>query len=475
MKKALLLVILPLCSCVALAQGGEKLVTVVPAETYELLANPGMGWQTFHTTSKEDSNLPPWLPSTVAYIRWGWKELEPDPGVLNFRQIDEAIHKCRLAGQKLAFRVMCCSPSPTEPYHPAWLSSLPKGVALCDYQGRTVPVANLNNPEVLKRHLDFLKRLGDRYNAHPYVDHVDIGSVGWWGEWHMCESACSLPPVADRIKVIDAYLTYFSSTPLLMLVAGEDCLAYAARRGAGWRADCLGDLGMFTSRWSHMRHGYPEMLAQARAADCWKDAPVAFESCGDLRDWVRRGYSLRYIFNYALALHATYLNNKSAPLPQEAAVRLEIERFLRRLGYRFVLKELVHPLQLTRGREFVLRMKWQNVGSAPCYKPYRIAYRLSSADGTASFVLRGNIQVHRWLPGWVAVFSPEFFASPPDLPNGDISSAVERLVCPEGLPAGHYRLSLAIVGDDNIPQVRLAIAGKTPDNWYMVGEVDVKD
>ena len=52
--------------------------------------------------------------------------------------------------------------------------------------------------------------------------------------------------------------------------------------------------------------------------------------------WVKEDWSLRYIFNYALALHGSYLNNKSAPLPMADEVRPEIERFLRRLGYRLV-------------------------------------------------------------------------------------------------------------------------------------------
>ena len=46
--------------------------------------------------------------------------------------------------------------------------------------------------------------------------------------------------------------------------------------------------------------------------------------------WVNEGWSLRYIFNYALACHASYINNKSAPLPPGENVRAETERFLRR-------------------------------------------------------------------------------------------------------------------------------------------------
>ena len=57
------------------------------------------------------------------------------------------------------------------------------------------------------------------------------------------------------------------------------------------------------------------------------------------------------------------------------------ERFLRRLGYRLVLKELKHPAQVRAGGKLEMSMKWQNIGSAPCYKPYRVAYRLSDENG----------------------------------------------------------------------------------------------
>ena len=43
----------------------EAALTVAPELTDEILANPGMGWQTFHRTATQDKNLPDWIPSTV--------------------------------------------------------------------------------------------------------------------------------------------------------------------------------------------------------------------------------------------------------------------------------------------------------------------------------------------------------------------------------------------------------------------------
>ncbi len=96
-------------------------VVVVPEETDEILSNPGMGWETFHHTARQDKNLPPWIPSTMHYNRWGWRELEPGPGHLNTAFLDKVLRETRESGQKLAFRVMCCSTTPNAPYHPKWL------------------------------------------------------------------------------------------------------------------------------------------------------------------------------------------------------------------------------------------------------------------------------------------------------------------------------------------------------------------
>ena len=46
----------------------------------------------------------------------------------------------------------------------------------------------MDDPVVLKAHLDFIKRLGRKYDGHPDIDHIDLGSIGWWGEWHLSGS-----------------------------------------------------------------------------------------------------------------------------------------------------------------------------------------------------------------------------------------------------------------------------------------------
>jgi hypothetical protein len=468
-----LLGILPALSAVG-QQEKNKGIVVTPEETDEILANPCMGWQTFGVSAKQDKNLPKWIPSTAYYVRWGWCDLEPEQGKLNTELLDRTLKDARDSGQKVAFRFKCCSNTVEAAAQPTWL----KAVGGREFQARynhypPVMLPDLDDPIVLERHLDFIKRLGQRYDGHPDIDHIDIGSVGWFGEWHLSSFGHSaMPSVETRKKIIDAYLDAFKKTPLLMLLNGGECLGYAVQRGTGWRADCLGDMGGFSKKWSHMRLGYPSWITQQNAQDAWKTAPVAWESCWDMQKWVKEGWSVRHIFNYALALHGSYLNNKSAPLPDGPEIRPEIERFLRRLGYRLVLKELRHAADVKAGEKLGLSMQWQNTGSAPCYRPYHLAYRLSNDRGDVKAFV-SSLTVNHWLPGSIDLFTAEFFQGPKDLPPGEVVPVIDSLIVPTTLAPGQYVLSIAVVGQDNKPAVRLGIKGRAEDGWYPLSKVTI--
>ena len=118
-------------------------------------------------------------------------------------------------------------------------------------------------------------------------------------------------------------------------------------------------------------------------------------------------------------------------------------------------------------------MKWQNVGSAPCYKPYRVAYRLSSDQGHAK-VFVGKLTVDQWLPGSIELFTEEFFKEPADLPPGTIVEVADTINLPGDLSPGTYTLSLAVVGqEDTKPMVQLAIKGRADDGWHPLSKMRI--
>lgn len=130
---------------------------------------------------------------------------------------------------------------------------------------------------------------------------------------------------SEQLKpYVDLQMAAFPRTPKLMLINNLPMFEYAVGKGAGWRADCLGDWHHFSQNWSHMRNAYPERLASARTDvanfdSSWQRAPVSFEVCGKLSEWPgQQQYTMEEVkatFDWALAQHASTINLKSDPVP----------------------------------------------------------------------------------------------------------------------------------------------------------------
>ena len=425
------------------------MTTVRPTETTDVLYNPGMGFADFHFGS---GNPPPpsqYPPQTVAYFRWTWDELEPSEGQYNFRLVDDVIRQAKAKGETLAFRIMPVYEGST----PKWLRD--KGVDSVEVGGDIFP--DHNNPLFLDYQERLVKAFGNRYAGKPEIDHVDIGSVGCWGEWNTacCGSSmrlCSrfMPTEANRRLITDWYFRYFPGTPLVMLVGGP--LEYAASKGAGWRGDCFGDYGIFSSTWNHMDKFYEPVALNPVVGNAWKAAPVQFETCGVMQDWYDRSFDIDRILRKGLDWHMSVLNAKSSPVP--ATWRAKIDAFLKKLGYRFVLRELTHSKGARPGGSLTVRSLWENKGVAPIYHPWPLAYRLRSSDDFVAASWKSTANLMSWLPGTYEV--------------------EEVLTIPPGMPAGRYALDVAILTEDaKAAHVEIAIVGKRPDKWYPVSEVAI--
>ena len=138
-----------------------------------------------------------------------------------------------------------------------------------------------------------------------------------------------------------------------------------------------------------------------------------------------------------------------------------------------MLKELRHPKQAKLGESLKLAMKWQNTGSAPCYRPYRLAYQLADEDGQHQ-VFVGKVTVEKWLPGETELFTEESFKQPADLPPGEIVDVGDFIRLPDDLLPGTYKLSIAVVGEnDTEPVVQLGIEGWNEEGWYPLSTVAI--
>ena len=427
-----------------------KTVTVRPVEIGDVLYNPGMGFADFQFGRGSGKPLPTpeeYPPQTVAYFRWTWDVLEPTEGQYNFFLVDNVIRLARAKGETLAFRIMSVYKGST----PKWL--LDKGVDHVAVGNDIFP--DHNAPAFLDYHERLVKAFGNRYAGRPEIDHVDIGSVGCWGEWNTAcckgaEAICKkyFPSDTNKLLISDWYFQYFPGTPLVMLQGGP--IEYAVSKGAGWRGDCFGDYGMFSPTWNHMVDVYEPTVRNPVVGEAWKTGPVQFEACGVMQNWYDRGFDIDRILRKGLEWHTTVFNAKSSPVP--APWRSKVDEFLKRLGYRFVLRELTHTAEASPGGSLSVRSLWENKGVAPIYHSWPLAYRLRSGADRVVASWRSATNLRSWLPG--------------------LHEVEELVVVPADVPAGIYSLDVAILSEDGkTAHVELANAGKRPDKWYPVSEV----
>src|SRR3954470_15959409 len=197
---------------------------VRPTETDDILVNPGMGIETFQRFNGQAINdgvrwsevgpekagaeaAPVEFPgSSVAYLRWFWSQIEPQRGVYRWSILDDALAEAHRHGQRLAIRIM-----PYDDKHamPDWYlaSGAKRANAATDKDG-AIWSPDADDPLYAKLWTALIVEAGKRYDGHPDLNHVDVSTVGYWGEgW-----GPYLPSWSIQQQLIDVYFTSFTRT-----------------------------------------------------------------------------------------------------------------------------------------------------------------------------------------------------------------------------------------------------------------------
>jgi hypothetical protein len=447
---------------------GEVIQRVRPRESFAYLGNPHKGTTTFQrfngdplypgTTwndregpvefKKFDGNLknPRYPDTTISYCRWLWSVIEPEKGKCRWDIIDGALEAARARGQTLQVRI--------QPFigddMPKWYWEM-GGVRLRKASRYGVLEPDHNAPAYAKHWGEFVRAFGKRYDGHPNLESFDIAYGGACGE--MGGNATR----ATAAKLVDVYLRSFRKTQLVSMLGTHGC-RYAAKKGRklGWRADCFGDLRQSGRgavphglSWNHMYDAYPKEVIDDGVQEAWRAAPVTLETCWVVGHWHQQGWDVDWILEQGLKYHLSVFMPKSSYIPEEWEEK--IAEFNRRMGYRFVLRQMILPLEVKRGQRVKVQAWVDNVGVAPIYRPYRLAYRFRQGEKAA--VVHSKQDVCKWMP------EHTWFS--------------EGVEVPRALRPGTVELEVGIVDPKtNKPKVKLAIEGLSEDGWHPVAMVD---
>jgi hypothetical protein len=376
------------------------------------------------------------FPSSIGYIRLNWEDIEPEEGRYDWSHFDVPIAAWREQSGRIAIRIMTTNAHSRGYYcSPKWLFDA--GCRSFEYlRGGDDPTSggaripriepDYSDPIYLTRHASFIAALGKRYDGHPGLEFLDIGSYGIWGEWHTKNPA----PLEVRKKIVDMYLAAFRRTPLVSMSDDAEILDYALGRGTGFRRDGVG------SPWHEQNWIGSEKYRNVAGFDgAWKKSPVVFEWYGNYEYFLRRNWPFDRAVEFMLNNHVTIINDNIGQVPPGEMPKLM--KLARLSGYRFVLRSITHPPNARRGGPVTVAMQWSNVGVGRLYREFPMELYLLDPGGAIAHRRRTPVDARQWLPG-------------------DHSCDVQMLL-PDTLKPGVYTLGLALVDGEGRPAIRLAI------------------
>lgn len=446
----------------------QQTVIVRPGQIDDVLTNPGIGFMTFQrfngdslneglrwtegypiqyqepSGSLENKDHPA---TSIAYFRIYWKFVEPEQGKYNWEMLDRAIDSARAHKQTLMLRIAPYGTTKDNDV-PDWYRAMVGKEDPATLGDTKKWRTNPEDPRYAKYYGAMIRAVGARYDGHPDLESVDLSIVGAWGEG----SGTELLSRSTMESLVDAYLEGFPKTPLVTLLAENAYNRYAlSKREVGWRVDCLGDMGGFNPNWNHMLDRYPQTLVGFGMQDAWKKAPVSLEVCWVMQEWMNKGWDVDYIIDQSLKWHISSFNSKSSAVPE--AWWPQVNRWLKKMGYRFSLRKFTYPSEVRRNGKLAFTSWWENLGVAPSYRQYPFALRLKGAG--RSEVMLTSVDIRNWLPG-DAIYDDAVFV-------------------PATMPPGEYELEVALVDEaSRTPKIKLAIEGITGEGWYPMGKITVK-
>lgn len=392
-----------------------------------VLKNPHKGWYWHyydngfrrplyrdHLSPDEDYKNVPGL--NHLYLRIDWADVQPEPDVFDWSELDAVMEKWNALGYTFSFRVCCSETNEAQCFAaPEWLYKM-------GCKGMFIPPSKEENPdwwttkfgddsiEVFNRivgdtyhrywepdygdplfltYLEkFLKAFAEKYDNDSRVEFIDLGSYGNWGEGHVCFGSRKSAPLNILKKHAYLHAKYFKNKFILMnddfITHLYDCseddkkelYSCCKSLGMGIRDDSI-VAGDYEHRPYHTIDA-PEMFD-----DLYLQAPVDLE-LGHYwsynRDNAKDGL---VIIEAARRGHATFAGFHTYPEDYLRDNYYIVEYLANRLGYWYTLKSAAVNDTVYAGTKMLIELEWENMGFAPAYHRFILEFKLTcEADGS---------------------------------------------------------------------------------------------
>ncbi len=228
-----------------------------------------------------------------------------------------------------------------------------------------------DDPDLVSAMTGLIEALGERTDADPRLGYVQVGLLGFWGEWHTWPHEDWFASEQTQTAVLDAYELAFATTLLQMRYPSESSVS----RRIGYHDDSfayatVGDIDWF----------FVPLLEDAGAQDRWQEVAIGGEVYPELQteifeDAYQTGTYAQDLDTCIVATRASYLLDYQAfnedGVGYAGAERERAEQAALRLGYQFeVVGAVLTATGLMDGTvEAQVSLEIAQTGVAPFYYP----------------------------------------------------------------------------------------------------------
>ena len=384
-------------------------------------------------------------PYSMVFLYLPWKKLEPVEGRYAFEEWErEAWGHKAATGKHVVLRVYADYPKKISAM-PEWL--LKKGVSLKAYKSHGGGLSpDYDHPAMIPALERLIAAMGKRYDNHPRVAFIQLGLLGFWGEWHTYPRDELFASEKTRRRVLEAYRKAFPNKQLMARYADGLPGEYPAM---GFHDDMFPEDTDNGKDWSFL-----ERLRRAKRIDSWKRTIIGGEMTPlQARKWLGKKWD--FTLDMAKRSHFTWVGPYGPALEGRGSKEF-VERsdaLVRLLGYQYRLTEVRHPGKVERGMPCKTSIRGVNEGVAPFYYPWRVKLAWLDADGrvVSSTTLQDDLR--EWLPGEFVIEAEPVAPSKP----------------------GVYRLALGIEDPwTRKPAIRFANDLPVSNGWTILSELKVE-
>lgn len=414
-------------------------VVVVPEPAPGPLDNPLKGWCPYTNAG------PIHQPYSMVFLYASWKDLEPEEGRYAFDRWEATAWSVpRAEGKHVVLRVYVDYPSKPSGL-PDWLKD--KGVKTTPYGDHGGGVSpDYDDPRMVSGMIRLIEAMGRRYDGHPRVGFIELGLLGFWGEWHTWpQEKLSASPATER-QVIEAYRRAF---PRKQLLARTGKGFAGGQPWLGFHDDMFPEDTDNGKDWSFLA-----VLRKSGRSDNWKVATIGGEMVPhQAKAWLGEGFE--QTSEMVRRGHFSWIGPYGPALEKPTPPRFveQSEKLIREMGYQFRLTEIRHSPQVASTGALSITIRGINEGVAPFSYPWTVELALIDREGKLVQRMPVLSDVRTWLPG-----------------PFDVEGTV-RIDAPPGL----YRLALGI-RDPWTDRPAIAFANKLPrqDGWTLMSSVKLK-